>query len=396
MLVAWPWPTSKACKAARSAQASNTSQATTLEFERNTISSEIGERALREIYLPAFEAAVREAGSWTVMSSYNKINGAFSSENHWLLTGILKDEWAFEGAVMSDWFGTHSTAPALNAGLDLEMPGPTQWRGQKLVQAVQNGEVTQEAVTQAAGRFLHLIERVGAFDHPDIPEEADIDLPAHREVARRAAAEAIVLLKNRDSVLPLDPGKLSSVAIIGPNAKTAQIMGGGSARVNAHYAITPFDGITAQLGPGVKVGYEIGCTNHKYTPLIPLNNLSTSRDSTEHGLTITYYNSLDLSGEPIWQTTLLSTETVWLGEIGHGVNMRAFSARISGFFTPDEFGPRHHQPRVLRCIPPIRGRCGTHRQLDLTEQGRCIHGRRQRRKDSRAHIDRRHPRRSGH
>ncbi len=309
------------------------------EFERNTISSEIGERALREIYLSAFEAAVREAGSWTVMSSYNKINGTFSSENPWLLTGILKDEWAFEGAVMSDWFGTHSTAPALNAGLDLEMPGPTQWRGQKLVQAVHNGEVTQDAATQAAGRILHLIERVGAFDHPDIPEEADIDLPAHREVARRAAAEAIVLLKNHDNMLPLDPGKLRSVAIIGPNAKTAQIMGGGSARVNAHYAITPFDGITAQLGPGVKVGYEIGCTNHKYTPLIPLSNLSTSRDRTDHGLTITYYNSPDLSGEPVWQTTLLSTETVWLGEIGHGVSMRAFSARISGFFTPDESGP---------------------------------------------------------
>ena len=240
---------------------------------------------------------------------------------------------------MSDWFGTHSTAPALNAGLDLEMPGPTQWRGQKLVEAVRNGEVTQEAVTQAAGRILHLIERVGALDHPDIPEEADIDLPTHREVARRAAAEAIVLLKNRDNTLPLDPEKLNSVAIIGPNAKTAQIMGGGSARVNAHYAITPFDGITAQLGPGVKVGYEIGCTNHKYTPLIPLSNLSTSRDSTEHGLAITYYNSLDLTGEPVWQTTLLSTETVWLGEIGHGVNMRAFSARISGFFIPDESGP---------------------------------------------------------
>lgn len=309
------------------------------EFERNTISSEIGERALREIYLPAFEAAVKEGESWTVMSSYNKINGTFSSENRWLLTDLLKDEWAFEGAVMSDWFGTHSTAPALNAGLDLEMPGPTQWRGHKLVQAVKEGEVTQEAVTRAAGRVLHLIERVGAFDHPDIPGEADIDLPAHREVARRAAAEATVLLKNRDNVLPLDPGMLNSVAIIGPNAKTAQIMGGGSARVNAHYAITPFDGIAAQLGPGVKVGYETGCTNHKYTPLIPLSNLSTSRDRAEPGLAITYYNSLDLSGEPVWHNTLLSTETVWLGEIGHGVNMRAFSARISGLFTPGESGP---------------------------------------------------------
>ncbi|HST04822.1 MAG TPA: glycoside hydrolase family 3 C-terminal domain-containing protein [Chloroflexia bacterium] len=308
------------------------------EFERNTISSEIGERALREIYLPAFEAAVREAGSWTVMASYNRLNGTYSSDNHMLLTDILKGEWGFEGVVMSDWFGTHSTAPALNAGLDLEMPGPTQWRGQKLVQAVQKGEVTQEAITEAAGRVLHLLERVGAFEHPEIAEEQDIDLPEHRAVARRSAAEGIVLLRNEGNVLPLDPTTTGRIAIIGPNAKTAQIMGGGSARVNAHYAITPFEGITAQLGPGVKVGYELGCTNHKYTPLLPVTRLEVTRGSGQSGLAIDYYYSPDLSGEPVWHTTLTGTEQVWLGQIGHGVDPRAFSARISGSYTPEETG----------------------------------------------------------
>src|SRR5688500_8583486 len=161
------------------------------EFERNSISSEIGERALREIYLPAFEAAVREAGTWTVMGAYNKLNGTFCCEHPQLLTTILKDEWGFDGVVISDWFGTHSTAPALNAGLDLEMPGPTLWRGQRLVDAVQGGEVTEGAIDTAAARVLHLIERAGAFDAPQkgAPEEQSIDRPEHRTIARRAAAE---------------------------------------------------------------------------------------------------------------------------------------------------------------------------------------------------------------
>ena len=111
------------------------------EFERTTISSEIDERALREIYLPPFEAAVRRAGVWAVMTAYNKVNGTFASEHRRLLTEILRGQWGFDGLVMSDWFGSHSTAPTVNAGLDLEMPGPTRDRGEKLVAAVRAGEV---------------------------------------------------------------------------------------------------------------------------------------------------------------------------------------------------------------------------------------------------------------
>jgi beta-glucosidase len=139
------------------------------EFERNTISSEVDERTLREIYLPPFEAAVKEAGTWALMSSYNRVNGAYVNDRPDLINELLKGEWGFDGLVMSDWFATHSTAAAMNGGLDLEMPGPTQFRGQKLVDAVRAGEVPAEAVRESARRVLRLIDRVGAFDDPAIP-----------------------------------------------------------------------------------------------------------------------------------------------------------------------------------------------------------------------------------
>jgi len=150
------------------------------EFERMTISSEIDERPLRELYLLPFEAAVKEARVWAVMSSYNRLNGTSVSEHPRLLTAILKQEWGFDGVVMSDWFGTYSTAEALNAGLDLEMPGPTKHRGERLVKAVRDGAVSTDPLKESARRLLRLFSRVGAFADPVIPEEQAIDRPEHR------------------------------------------------------------------------------------------------------------------------------------------------------------------------------------------------------------------------
>ncbi len=307
------------------------------EFERLTISSEIAERALREIYLPAFEAAVREAGAWTVMASYNKVNGTYASENAELLTSILKQEWGFDGVVISDWVATHSTVAALDAGLDLEMPGPTRWRGDKLVQAVHNGEVSAAAVDDAAARMLHLIERSGLLDSPPSIEERSDDSPARRALVRQAAAEGIVLLKN-NGVLPLDASKLRKVAIIGPNAKQARIMGGGSAQVNALYTITPYDGLTAQLEPTVEVGYEMGCANHRFIPPLDITQVAPAADQQHGGFAVAYYNSLDLSGEPVWQTTLASSDIRFNGELPPTVDPAAFSFRASGYLTPTVSG----------------------------------------------------------
>ena len=131
------------------------------EIERTTMNSVIDERTLREVYLVPFEHAVKVAGTWGIMSSYNRLNGTFASENEWLLTQVLRNEWHYDGIVMSDWFGSHSTAPTVNAGLDLEMPGPTRDRGDKLIAAVEAGEVSLEMVQRRATNMLRLMERTG-------------------------------------------------------------------------------------------------------------------------------------------------------------------------------------------------------------------------------------------
>ncbi len=309
------------------------------EFERNTISSEVDERTLREIYLPPFRAAVQEAKSWALMSSYNRVNGIYAGDSGGLLTEILKKEWGFDGIVISDWFGTKSTAEAVRAGLDLEMPGPTVWRGAKLLEAVQAGKVPVEAIDDSARRILRIIERTGA--NGERLRERALDRPEHRAIARRAAAEGIVLLRNEGALLPLAADGLKSIAIIGPNAKTAQIMGGGSAQVNAHYAVSPYEGIRAKLGDKVKIGYEIGCTNHKMLPHLDQESIRSGDDPGEHGFALSYYGSLDLSGSVIHRAHARLSEQVWMPDSAQDGDLpEAFSAVLEGSFTPAESG-RH-------------------------------------------------------
>ena len=309
------------------------------EFERMSISSEVGERALREVYLPPFKAAVQEADTWAVMTAYNKINGTFASENPYTISDILRGEWGFEGLVMSDWYGTKSTGPSVNAGQDLEMPGPTQWRGDQLVQAVRAGEVSEEAIDARARQVLALLERAGCFEDPKIPEERAVDLPEHRALIRRAGAEGVVLLKNERNVLPLDLDHLKSLAIIGPNAKAARIMGGGSARVNAHHAVSPYEGIVERAGAAVELGYEIGCTNHKLLPLLNLDWLAVEGEEGDHGLHVDFFKGLELQGDPVWSTTTYGAETAWMGQFSPHVDPRSFSARLSATLTVPEDGP---------------------------------------------------------
>src|SRR6266568_8370046 len=189
------------------------------EFERFSLSSEVRERALREIYLQPFEAAVREARPWTIMAAYNLVNGVAASESPSLLTEILRDEWGFDGVVVSDWFeSVKSTAASVNAGLDLEMPGP-RWRGEKLLAAVERGEVAEATIDTSVRRLLLLLDKAGLFEHPEAVPEQAIDLPERRALVREAAAEGIVLLKNAQQVLPLQHEQLTSLAVIGPNAQ---------------------------------------------------------------------------------------------------------------------------------------------------------------------------------
>lgn len=293
------------------------------EIERTTISSEIDERALREIYLIPFEAAVKTAGTWGVMSSYNRLNGTFTSENPWLLTQVLRNEWGYDGIVMSDWFGSHSTAETVNAGLDLEMPGPARDRGQKLIDAVNSGAVTQETLDQRVIAMLWLMERVGSLDdHRDFKEHAD-DRPEHRALIRKAGAEASVLLKN-SGLLPLVGD--GSIAVIGPNAKTAQIMGGGSAQLNAHYRVSPWDGLIAAFGED-RLRYATGCTNHRFEPVL------------RGPFKVEYFANEKLSGEPVHVGSQDDAQAFWIGHVAEGkVDPLHFSARVTGTFTPETSG----------------------------------------------------------
>lgn len=308
------------------------------EFERFTLSSEVRERVLREIYLQPFQTAVREAQPWTIMASYNLVNGVPVSESTYLLTEVLRHQWGYEGVVESDWFlSVKSTAPSVNAGLDLEMPSP-RWRGELLLAAVQRGEVEESTIDTSVRRVLQLLVKAGLFEHSEIMPEQALDLPEHRALIRQAAAEGCVLLKNKQQVLPLQREHLTSIAVIGPNAKVAQIMGGGSAQVNVHYAITPLEGIANTVGEQISVRYEQGCTNHKYQPLLDMSLLFAGTQGSEHGLAIEYFNNSDMSGTPVSQETKTTSELMWFGEIPKGVDPQQFSLRATGHLTPRETG----------------------------------------------------------
>ncbi|WEV46418.1 glycoside hydrolase family 3 C-terminal domain-containing protein [Bifidobacterium sp. ESL0690] len=220
------------------------------ETDRMRVSADMTQRTLREIYLPAFEHIVKTAQPWTIMCSYNKINDVYSSQNKWLLTDVLRDEWGFKGIVMSDWGAVHDRAAALNAGLNLEMP-PTN-TDNKVVYAVRDGELKPEQLEKMAQGMIDLVNKTRpAMEKGQAGYRYDVD--AHDDVARRAAREAMVLLKNEDGLLPVKPG--TKLAVIGEFARTPRYQGAGSSLINANKLTSFLDalkdrGIDADFAPG--------------------------------------------------------------------------------------------------------------------------------------------------
>jgi beta-glucosidase len=202
------------------------------EFQRFSISAEVDERSLREIYLPAFEKAVKQAQPWTVMCAYNKINGTFASEHEILLKKVLKDEWGFEGLVVSDWGAVRDRVAALKGGVDWEMPGPQDRRVKEVIAAVRSGELDEAVLDESVRRILGIVFKAAAT-----PKGGEFDAQAHHELASQIAAEGMVLLKN-DGLLPLqDP---QHIAVIGRSAQQAHFQGGGSSHINPTKVTVPF------------------------------------------------------------------------------------------------------------------------------------------------------------
>jgi beta-glucosidase len=295
------------------------------EFERMTISSEVDERTLREVYLLPFEHCVVDANAWSIMTAYNKLNGTYCAEHEWLLSDVLRGEWGFEGYVISDWWGTKSTVGSANAGLDLEMPGPGVWFGEALLQAVRAGDVSEDAIDWKVRRLLLTMEAGGRLEDPADTTEEALDRPEDRELIHRAAAESIVLLKNDGDVLPIEGAK--RIAVIGPNADVARFGGGGSSEVIPHYLVTPLDGIRA-AAPDAEVVFARGSTPYTMLPAIDPRQID--------GFVVDFFPNTDLEGEPVAQERIDRAAHRWIGNVP--VEADRFSARLTTTFTPDEDG----------------------------------------------------------
>ncbi|MCW2549808.1 MAG: glycoside hydrolase family 3 domain protein, partial [Mycobacterium sp.] len=301
------------------------------ETARTLLDSLIDERTLRELYLAPFEAAVRDGGAHAIMTGYNRLNGEWCSEHERLLTGILRGEWGFDGLVMTDWWAVGSTVASLRAGLDLQMPGPSRFYGTPVAQAVRDGQVEESFLDAAVTHLLTTIERLEAT--PDVPVS-----PAAEGVSlsRDAAAAGMVLLTN-DGTLPLvslNGTSPASLAVIGPNAARAQIMGGGSSAVSPQHRTTPLAALRKRL-PDTEIRYEPGCVIDRKTPALDASQLTTPDGSP--GLALTFYAGNDAraaDGDPIGHGISESSRLLFLGSPAEGVSASGWSLRARGSFVP--------------------------------------------------------------
>lgn len=299
------------------------------EVDRFNVDVRVGERALREIYLPAFEAAVKDAGVWTVMTSYNKVNGKYASANRYLVTDVLKKGWGFDGMVMSDWGGVHETIGVVEAGNDLEMPGPGLLKKELIARALAKGQISQRAIDDNVRRILRTVIRVGLLDGPRRkPNGKIVDSPAHRKLTFEAAAKGIVLLKNQGNVLPLDRKRLKSVAVIGGPAQAMQVGAAGSPTVTPFYTVQPLDGIRKAVRAGTTVRYAQGLSSG--SPIPP----SAWRD----GLQVEYFANRNLEGQPALVRSEPAMRRIGNGSPAPGLPDSQYSVRWTGKLTATKTG----------------------------------------------------------
>jgi beta-glucosidase len=307
------------------------------ELNRHHTSSDMDERTLRELYLPAFEAAVREAKVGAIMNSYNLINGVHATQHDHLNNQIAKREWGFPGVLMSDWHSTYDAVAAANGGLDLEMPAGEVMNRASLGAAIKAGKVAVATIDDKVLRILRTAIRFGWLDREQLDRSWPRFSEKGRQVALEAATAAMVLLKNDGNLLPLDQRKIKSVALIGPGAYPAVPVGGGSAQVQPFVAVSYIEGLSHYLAGQATVSWDRG--------LVPLdeifasNAFVTAPTGGVPGLVAEYFANQELAGNPavtrVDERIQLASDggTRWPPGLG-----REFSARWHGFFVPPSTG----------------------------------------------------------
>lgn len=301
-----------------------------LEDKRLASNSIVSERALREIYLMPFQIAQRDAQPKAFMTAYNLINGTHCSENPKLLQQILRDEWGFDGLVMSDWFGVYSTSESIKAGLDLEMPGPTYIRGAQVDLALRCGKLLIHQLDARVKEVLKLVKKTLPLGIPEDAPERTIDSPETAALLRQISSNGLVLMKNEKSLLPFSKEK--TTAVIGPNGAFAAYCGGGSAALPAYYTVTPYDGVRAKV-PHAE--YELGAPAWKRMPL--LSNVAKT-EGGKQGLTMKFYTepSSSKGREPVDQLKIRDSNIFLSDYKNPRIRGDLFWCDIDGKFTPEE------------------------------------------------------------
>lgn len=306
------------------------------EHQRDFVNTIVDERALNEIYLPSFKAAVEEAKVLAVMSAYNKVNDHFCSENNYLLIDKLKTEWKFKGLVMSDWGAVHSTVPTFNGGLDLEMPAGKYLNKETLLDKIKSGELSEAKLDDKVRRILRVMFTIGLFDDYQY-DKSKVNTDEHKQVALDVAKDGIVLLKNNNSILPLDLNKIKSIAVIGPNSNVAVTGGGGSSMVVPFSSVSPLEALQNKIGNKIKINFAQGSMLDGDSNPIDSKFLFVGIDQKENGLKGEYFTNMNLNGKPERIVIDKTINFMW-NDKGPFDDFQVdnFSVRWSGYIKPDK------------------------------------------------------------
>lgn len=341
------------------------------ENDRNRDSSEVSERALRELYLRPFEMAIRDGGCWAVMSSYNLINGTYASQNDFLLNQVLRNDWGFKGVCMTDWGGAHDAFGVAMYGTDLEMPSGAHMSASNLKPMIESGRLPVSVIDEKVRRILRLGYSMGFFDRNQTDGSIAKDDPSNAATALETARQGIVLLKNKGSILPLDPRRKQKLLLIGPNSNRPVTGGGGSSYTTPIRSISVADAIKEIVGPDVEVKV-VGAPGDIAQAAFRIGDFFEDSDASKPGLKAEYFPNKELSGEP----ALVRFEDRIDGQWGRSspapeVRPDGFSARWTGFYKAKFSGPHY---LVTRSDDGIRVWIDDEKKLDAwNDHGAEVH-----------------------